>query len=89
MTQTMSKPQELEDGTCSFVVQLFLLLRLPSKETDVLVTVNIPYLSVQSGLLDKDPMMKATENVNLAKGWQLLETFARSFEILDWGFLGG
>ena len=87
MTQTMSKPQEAEDGTLNFVVQYFLLLRLESKETDVLVTVNVPHAAVRRDALEKDPMTDP-DDPYLAQGRQMIQDFAETFEIVDWSFLG-
>ena len=86
-TSTMSRPTKLENGLYSFVVQLFLLLRIESKETDVLVTVNIPKQATHAASLSKDAMTDP-EDLYLSLGKQMMKDFAKSFEIVDWSFLG-
>ena len=83
----MTKPTKLENGLYAFVVQLFLLLRIESKETDVLVTVNIPKAVGGSASLAKDPILDPDDR-NLSLGKHMMEDFAESFQIVDWSFLG-
>ena len=86
-TQTMTKPVKLENGLYSFVIQLFLLLRIESKDTDVLVTVNVPKAERGSMAKERDPTSDPKDHY-LALGKQMLESFVQSFKIVDWGFLG-
>ena len=83
----MSRPARHEDGSFFVLVQLFLLLRLGSKETDVLITVNIPHPAVDQESIEEDWIM-GSGNRNLNFGKEMLEVFARSFVIDDWSFLG-
>ena len=87
MTQAMSRPMKAGDGTYVFVIHLFLLLRLKSKETDVCITVNVPVAHVNEEAQQQNPLADP-QNRNLALGHQMLELFADSFAIVDWSFLG-
>jgi hypothetical protein len=72
------------DGAVTEKVRMWVAnIRLPQKETDILITVTLPY--------EKDPSTQVVKNLteaNGAKAEAFFQTVLREFNILNWGLFG-
>ena len=86
-----TRPGLNKDGGKDFTILILLLIRLEMQDTDVLISVNLPYRGKQftADVVDLEISIgSGVVNDSLELGLDMLDTIRRSFQIRDWGLFG-
>ena len=86
-----TRPVLNKDGGKDFTILILLLIRLEMQDTDILISVNLPYRGKQftADVVDLEVFVGSDAvNDSLELGLDILDTIRRSFQIRDWGLFG-